>query len=99
MRTPRDPKGVMVGVVTALIACGLLASWSWHRHHGVAMLRPSATIAPAGVFRTSERPAVGVAIRQPDLGDADGALAGDPRRGALDRRAARPSHRHPPIGR
>lgn len=93
MRTPRDPKGAIVGVVTALIACGLLASWSWHRHHGVAMLRPSATIVPAGVF-PSDRPAVGAAIQQLDLGDAGGVLVGDPGRGALDRRVAQPQ---PPV--
>ena len=32
MRIPRNPKGSMVGVTTAMIALGLLASWSWHHH-------------------------------------------------------------------
>ena len=49
MRIPRNPTGSMAGVATAIIALGLMASWSWSRSRGITIMAPAATISPAAV--------------------------------------------------
>jgi len=70
---PRDSKGQWSAFATVLIAFGLLASWSWHHHHGTAMLGSSATISPAVVSGSVEPTGAGRVVphRQPVCRDSD----------------------------
>jgi hypothetical protein len=95
MRIPRDPKGSIVGLATAMIALGLFASWSWHYRHGIAMTSPSATISPALVAGPAE-PTSGVGRivppRQPRSMDSD--FSGQLRCSITPQREAQPA---PPV--